>query len=108
MSSGNLFALLPAPGDAETFDALFDRQGVRIERIVSHGQSSPPDFWYDAPRAEWVAVLTGRARVRFADETDARTLGPGDWLLIAPHRRHRVEWTDPEAPTVWLAVHCDE
>jgi cupin 2 domain-containing protein len=29
-------------------------------------------------------------------------------LLIAPHRRHRVEWTDPDAPTVWLAVHCDD
>jgi cupin 2 domain-containing protein len=53
-----------------------------------------------------VLLLAGAARVRFADETDARLLGPGDWLEIAPHRRHRVDWTDPAVPTIWLAVFC--
>jgi len=24
--------------------------------------------------------------------------------LIAAHRKHRVEWTTPDEPTVWLAV----
>lgn len=23
---------------------------------------------------------------------------------LPPHTRHRVEWNDPETPTVWLAV----
>jgi cupin 2 domain-containing protein len=49
-------------------------------------------------------LLAGAARLRFADENDGRFLGPGDWLDIAPHRRHRVDWTDPATPTVWLAV----
>jgi len=49
--------------------------------------------------------VSGAARLRFEDETGARTLRPGDWLYIAPRRRHRVDWTDPAAPTVWLAVH---
>jgi len=31
----------------------------------------------------------------------------GDYLLIAAHRRHRVEWTDPAVATIWLAVHFD-
>jgi len=26
-------------------------------------------------------------------------------VLIPAHRRHRVEWTDARAATVWLAVH---
>jgi len=47
----------------------------------------------------------GAARLRFADETEARELRPGDFVDIAPHRRHRVDWTDPEQPTVWLAIH---
>ena len=96
----------PSPG-AEQFTDLFARAGVRIERIVSTGQSSPPGFWYDQPQCEWVVLLQGAARLRFEDESAARTLAPGDYLEIAPHRRHRVEWTQADPPTMWLAVHCD-
>ena len=85
-------------------EALFARPGLRLERIVSLGQASPPGFWYDQPEGEWVLLLAGAARLRFADETEVRLVGPGDWLDIAPHRRHRVDWTDPESPTLWLAV----
>jgi cupin 2 domain-containing protein len=105
----NLLAPLPDAGAAERIDALLTRPGLRIERIVSDGQASPPGFWYDQPDAEWVLVLAGAARLRFEDESEARVLGPGDWVDIAPHRRHRVEWTDPTVTTVWLAVFypCD-
>ena len=88
----------------EFFLQLLDKPGLRIERIVSTGQCSPPDFWYDQPEGEWVLVLRGAARLRFADEPEARRLGPGDFVDIAPHRRHRVEWTTPDEATVWLAV----
>jgi cupin 2 domain-containing protein len=100
----NLLGALPEAGKEEIVDKLLSRPGVRIERIVSFGQASPPGFWYDQDEGEWVLLLTGAARLRFADESDARTLVPGDWLDIAPHRRHRVDWTDPAAATVWLAV----
>lgn len=101
----NLFAALPATGNGdEVLTSLLNTAGVRIERIVSTGQSSPPGFWYDQPEGEWVVLLAGAARLRFADEAAARTLHPGDWLDIAPHRRHRVDWTDPTQATVWLAV----
>jgi cupin 2 domain-containing protein len=95
---------LPEPADAERVDALLSRPGLRIERIVSWGQATPAGFWYDQPEGEWVLVLAGAARLRFEDETDARLLSPGDWLDIAPHRRHRVDWTDPTVATIWLAV----
>jgi cupin 2 domain-containing protein len=101
----NLFDAHAGAADREQFDVLLARPGVKIERIVSSGQASPPGFWYDQPRGEWVAVLAGEARLLFADEAAARTLRPGDFVEIAAHRRHRVEWTRPGEPTVWLAVH---
>jgi cupin 2 domain-containing protein len=100
----NLLSTLADAGAAKHVDALLTRPGLRIERIVSWGQASPPGFWYDQPEAEWVLVLAGAARLRFADESEAQALGPGDWVDIAPHRRHRVEWTEPAVATVWLAV----
>jgi cupin 2 domain-containing protein len=75
---------------------------VRIERIVSHGHASPGGFWYDQDRHEWVVVLTGAARLRFDD--DIVELKPGDFATIPAHTKHRVEWTTPDEPTVWLAV----
>lgn len=105
--SGNLFADLPATGSCEAFEDLLRGDAVRIERIVSRGHASPEVGWYEADRGEWVMVASGRARLRFADERAPRELAAGDWLYIAPNRRHRVEATDPDAPTVWLAVHFD-
>ena len=102
----NIFAGFPAStATEEKFSQLLTRPGLRIERIVSTGQSSPPDFWYDQPDSEWVLLLQGAARLRFADEAEARQLKPGDFLDIAAQRRHRVNWTDPDQPTIWLAVH---
>jgi cupin 2 domain-containing protein len=77
--------------------------GVRIERIVSHGHRSPDGFWYDQAEREWVLLISGRARLRFEGE-EAIELSPGDYVDIPAHRRHRVEWTEPNAATIWLAV----
>src|SRR5690348_10404569 len=101
---GNLLRDLPDARRAEVIVSLLAVPGVRIERIVSLGQASPPGFWYDQEQSEWVVLLAGGARLRFEDEPQPRSLGPGDWIEIAAHRRHRVEWTDPAIPTVWLAV----
>lgn len=102
----NLFAKLPPlNAGSEQFLQLLAQPGLRIERIVSTGQSSPPDFWYDQPEAEWVLLLQGEALLRFADETEARRLRAGDHVDIAPHRRHRVDWTIPGQMTIWLAIH---
>jgi cupin 2 domain-containing protein len=99
----NLLRDLPDARAAEIVERLGGRGAVRIERIVSCGQKSPDGFWYDQAEAEFVAVLAGAARLRFADG-DVLALGPGDCVDIPPHRRHRIDWTDPDTPTVWLAV----
>lgn len=104
--AGNLFAEVEAAvGPEEWMDQLVANAAVRVERIVSTGQASPPGFWYDQELAEWVVLLTGAAELQFEDETAPRRLGPGDWVNIAAHRRHRVNWTDPAQPSVWLAIH---
>ena len=103
----NLLDDLPKAADQESLVDLLKRPGVRIERIVSTGQTSPPGFWYDQAHGEWVAVIAGEAQLRFEDEPAARTLRVGDFVDIAAHRRHRVEWTRPGEPTVWLTVHYD-
>ena len=100
--------LPPSTASDEQILQLLSRPGLRIERIVSTGQCSPPGFWYDQPGGEWVLLIRGAARLRFADEAEARQLRPGDFVDIAPHRRHRVDWTDPEQPTIWLAIHYAE
>ena len=100
----NLLSPLPDARAAEQVATLLTRPGLRVERIVSLGQASPPGFWYDQAEGEWVLLLAGAAKLRFADEPEARLLRPGDWLDIAPHRRHRVDWTAPATPTVWLTV----
>lgn len=103
MTTPNLFADLPADAPEEIFDVLAEAGGVKIERIVSTGQSSPPDFWYDQDDHEWVVVLRGRAAVDFDDGRRVE-LGVGDHFLIPAHARHRVAWTSPDTATVWLAV----
>ena len=102
---GNLFEGLDAKAPDERFDALLTRPGLRIERIVSTGQAGAEGQWYDQPQTEWVVLLSGSAVLRFEDEAEPRILRPGDWMTIAPHRRHRVEATDAQTPSVWLAVH---
>jgi cupin 2 domain-containing protein len=101
----NLLTDLPADLSEERFTELLSRPNLTIERIVSHGQSSPPGFWYDQDRGEWVLLLAGAAALLIEGEPAPRLLRPGDFLDLPAHTRHRVEWTDPERPTVWLAVH---
>lgn len=91
--------------ETECFDLLHDIDGVRIERIVSFGQATSAGEWYDQDETEWVILLRGAATILFEGDTEPVRLQPGDHLLISPHRRHRVEWTDPAQQSVWLAVH---
>jgi cupin 2 domain-containing protein len=103
--AGNLFSGLPESLPGELFTQLVSRPNLRIERIVSRGQGSPPGFWYDQEWDEWVVLLAGSAQVLFEGENEARVMTRGDYVHIPAHRRHRVEWTNPAELTVWLAVH---
>ena len=103
----NLFRLpspLPRPEEDESVDILARARNVRVERIVSTGQASPPGFWYDQSEHEWVLLVKGAATLRFEQGNKAIHLTPGSYVNIAAHERHRVEWTAVDEETVWLAV----
>jgi cupin 2 domain-containing protein len=99
----NLLGIIPTVFAEERIDVLAESQHVRIERIVSTGHSSPLGFWYDQQEHEWVLVIKGHAKLRF-DDGETVEMRPGDHILIPSRRKHRVEWTTPDEPTVWLAV----
>ena len=99
----NLFVGLPSTVSEELTDVLASTNFVRIERIVSTGHSSHEGLWYDQDEHEWVVVLKGEARLAF-ENAETIHLKPGDHVNIPAHRKHRVEWTMTEEPTVWLAV----
>ena len=99
----NIFDDLPQHMPKEVVQTLLQAADVRIERIVSHGHASPADFWYDQPTHEWVIVLKGAARLQFED--GLVEMKAGDLINIPAFKKHRVDWTTLEEPTVWLAVY---
>jgi len=102
----NLFSDLPDASLAEVFTPLLERPGCRIERILSQGQTTPPDAPYRQVHDEWVLLLAGTARVALEGKEVA--LQPGDSLFIPAHTEHWVTYTDPTVTSVWLAIHLGE
>ena len=100
----NLLADVSESLPEELVEVLLRTRHVRIERIVSLGNASPQGFWYDQEEAEWVVVLKGAARLLLEGDDHPLTMRPGDHVLIPARRKHRVEWTTPDEPTIWLAV----
>lgn len=94
----------PAAGGESSQDLLAAPSGARVERILSRGAASPPDFWYEQGWDEFVLLVSGAAVLGFGDGTERR-LEAGDYAILPARCRHRVVWTDPEVETLWLAVH---
>ena len=98
----DLFDAALATEKEEVFKTLLEKDGVRIEKIVYLGQASPEGFWYDQAENEWVCLLSGSARVLVSGREVC--LLKGDSLFLPAHEKHRVTYTDPKTPTVWLCV----
>jgi cupin 2 domain-containing protein len=103
--SNNIFAQIPEQLPEELFESIVKQDNIVIERIVSNGHISPVGQWYDQAKDEWVILLQGKATLLFEKDQILISLTPGDYLLIPAHTRHRVEWTQPDFNTVWLAIH---
>ncbi|MBF0430791.1 MAG: cupin domain-containing protein [Fibrobacteria bacterium] len=99
----NFFTNIPNQLDKEVMENIFTSQNIRIERILSRGQTSPEQGWYDQDENEWVMVLEGAGILLF--ETGKQiTMEKGDYLHIQAHEKHKVSWTTPDDTTIWLAV----
>lgn len=103
----NLFAAISSDLPQELIEVLAESPACRIVRIVSHGHASSDGFWYDQEQDEWVIVLQGTAKLVFDGAEQPLEMRPGDWVDIPAHTKHRVEWTTPDEPTVWLAVYYE-
>ena len=100
--TANIFDHIPQHMPKEVVQTLLQAANVRIEQIISHGHPSAADFWYDQPQHEWVIVLKGAARLQFEDGMVEMKVG--DCINIPAFKKHRVDWTTPDEPTVWLGV----
>ena len=100
----NIFETIPDNIETEVFEELIKSDNVRIERIISKGHKSPASGWYDQDNNEWILVVQGEAMILFADESSVK-MKAGDYLNIKAHKKHKVEWTDPNIETIWLAIH---
>lgn len=108
--TGNVWNLIDtARGNPaeEVIDPIARGSSFEMKRIVSFGHRAPETGWFDQPEAEWVLLVAGSAGLRFEDEETDRYLQAGDAIYIAPHRRHRVSWTESGASTIWLALHFE-
>jgi cupin 2 domain-containing protein len=104
--TANIFDDIPHNMPKEVVQTLHQADDVRIERIISHGHGSPADFWYYQPQHESVIVLKGAARLQFEDGMVEMKVG--DFINIPAFKKHRVDWTTPDEPTVWLGVRYGE
>jgi cupin 2 domain-containing protein len=102
---GNLFSQFPLDLPEEIFEVLLKTESFRLERIVSTGQATPEGDWYNQDMHEWVLLLAGEAGLYLENEARVIIMRPGDYCHIPARHRHRVEWTDPAQPTIWLALH---
>lgn len=98
----NLFDIEKIPNSEELVEILAENKNVRIERIISSGQTSPKGFWYDQNENEFVALLQGEAVISYED--GRIRLKAWDTVLIPVHKKHRVDFTSVDPPCVWLCV----
>mgnify|MGYP000565376680 CR=1 FL=1 len=102
MDKSNIFENIIVDKNKEQFFELLKHENVRVEKIVSNGQTTPSQEWYDQDENEFILLLEGDAVIEFKDKEV--TLLKGDYLIIEKHIRHRVKYTNTSKPTVWLAV----
>jgi cupin 2 domain-containing protein len=100
----NIYSSIPVDIPKELIQDILTAGSFKIERIVSKGHSSPEGFWYDQDQNEWVLLLKGSAGLMFEGTDEIFELKPGDYVNIPAHLKHRVEWTEPNTETVWVAV----
>ncbi|MEZ4694085.1 MAG: cupin [Aliarcobacter sp.] len=102
MEKYNIFDEIPVDKSEEKFFEIFKDEKIKIEKIVSNGQKSPQDFWYEQEKSEFVLVIEGFAIVEFEDfEVE---LKKGDCLNIKAYQKHRVKFTTLDETTIWFAV----
>jgi cupin 2 domain-containing protein len=101
--NANILQDLPLDLKDEIFETIFKNSSIKIERIISYGQSSPIDFWYEQEKNEFIILQSGEARLEFEDKSEI-ILHKGDYTMLPKNIKHRVAFTAKDEVTVWLAI----
>ncbi|MDK2935331.1 MAG: cupin 2 protein [Eubacteriaceae bacterium] len=96
----NLYELPDLPLKEELIDVLFKDEKIRVERIISTGQTGD---WYDQDENELVFLIEGEADLEF-DGGRIESMHKGDFREIKAHEKHRVVYTSSKPPCIWLCV----
>jgi cupin 2 domain-containing protein len=96
----NLYELPELPLEQELLELLFKDEKIRVERIISTGQTSG---WYDQDENELVFLIDGEAKLEF-DGGQIEEMQKGDFREIKAHEKHRVVYTSSQPPCIWLCV----
>ncbi len=99
----NLFNIDKVLNKKELIEILAESKNIRIERIISSGQTSPAGFWYDQDENEFVVLIQGEAVISYEDKTKTR-LKTGDTIIIPAHKKHRVAFTSKIPKCIWLCI----
>ena len=99
--SKNLYDFSDKQIGKEYIETLFEKQNIRIEKILSDGEISPEGFWYDQFEDEIVFLLKGSAVIEYQNGTSIE-LKEGDYLELPARKKHRVAKTSKNC--VWLTV----
>lgn len=105
MMKDNIFSAIPAKTNDEFFENILKNDAFTLERIVSMGHTTPAGQWYEQARDEWVILLQGRASLEIEGQDELLEMAAGDHIHLPAKLKHRVEWTDDQQTTVWLALH---
>jgi cupin 2 domain-containing protein len=105
MDIRNIFSDIQKHAPDEILETILQTDKFKIERILSRGHATAEGDWYDQDKNEWVMVLKGSAGLLFEGDDKAVIMKTGDYINIPAHRKHLVEWTEPEEETIWLTIH---
>jgi cupin 2 domain-containing protein len=87
--------------DTAVIESLIETEAVRVERVLSSGQSRGVEC-LQSP-CEWLTVLQGNTILEIDGEE--HRLGPGDHVYIPPGVKNRVVWTADYDTTIWVAAY---
>ncbi len=105
MDIRNIFSDIQKYAPDEILETILQTNKFKIERIISRGHATADGEWYNQDKNEWVMVLKGSAGLLFEGDDKTVIMKTGDYINIPAHRKHRVEWTEPEEETIWLTIH---
>ena len=122
----NIFDLKDLSVNEEIIKILFKNENVKIEKIISTGQTTD---WQESNKNEFVILVQGNAEIEYYDNRICENknfktnenimknlkntndmklqLGKGDVILIKKGERHRVSYTSKNPCCVWICIFFD-